>query len=192
MSNLSPRALFLGSIFVTAVIAAAGIVFAVFPLTNDVSLISSDIKNKKTAVQTLEERREQKVQLNDSYELIKQDVARIKDQFIDRDALILFIQDTEKLALPAGVSLQITSASQAQPSRGAKAAPGLSSERFLLTAMGGFSGLMKFLEAFENSRYFNKVDEIRVRKLENYQLSQTPGLSAGDVEGLINIQVFAR
>lgn len=192
MFNLSPRAILIGSVSVTAIIVAAGIIFAVFPLINEVNLLSSDIKNKKTAAETLAARREQKSRLKDSYESIAADIGKIESQFINRDSLVLFLQDTESLSASAGVDLKINLAESASSSRGKREGEIVASERFLLSVTGDFGNLVKFLGALENSRYFNKVDNVLVRKLDNYEISRTPGLSAGDAEGLINIQVFSR
>ena len=84
---------------------------------------------------------------------IEEDRAKISSAFVDRETLVLFIENMERLAAQAAVILVIESASL--PEKGA-ALPS-----FRVRATGSFAGLYRFAALLETMPYHVVLDEVR-------------------------------
>ena len=161
----------------------------VFPLLQEVKLNSQELRHQKKMLAALQQQLDGLASLKKDYLALGQDLARIEELFVDKEAPIDFIEFLERQAQGLDLALEILPL-RLQASQDDFWQP----LGFQILVAGSFPSCLKFLEKLEASPFllrFESIDINRFSKRE-IQYSKIEGLVPGDVSLILNLRVFAK
>ncbi len=145
------------SISITVVLAAASMIFLVYPLFMDLEKYSKDILIQKEGLADLDVKAINLEKFEDIKSQIEPDIERANSLFIDRDLPLGFINFLEKTSHDYQLSLSMSSS----PLSGPQGEP-WSFFVYQLKNSGSFPSFLKFLEKLENSNYLIKIQSLSI------------------------------
>jgi len=133
-------------------------------LAKDIETYSGEIVSDKQATSLQKAKIAQLPEAKKQYEanLVKMD--NIFATVIDKESMVIFIEESEKTAVKDKVKLKIKSAPQKADTAAVKASPAaatsLTSSYFNFTVGGTFDNVMRFLGEMENFKYCLDIENV--------------------------------
>jgi len=175
------------ALVVSAIIVIALLVFLIGPLVSKIKLISSILKEKKSAITSLEERSGDYLKfIQNKYNELEQKISKINNSFNDPEKAVDFIVAVEKIAVLTNNYQQIRETSSTEKNV-------LS---FQISLWGSFPNLIEFLAQLENMNYFVDSASLQITRIDERELTslieKKVRVSDGDVKSVINIKTYAK
>lgn len=166
----------------------------ILPLFDKIKKSSQEYLSNQEILNKLDKREYLFKKLQKSYNEKDSDLLMVEKVFINQEETASFIFILEKLAKQTGNIFEIKTASSFSPSEKEKEMPFLALQ---FSIFGNFSNLLDFLSSLENNPYppyrLIEIDGLIVKRLEQRNLvNLDPGLSEGDLETILGIQIYTQ
>lgn len=160
------------------------------PLINRVKENSQTFQEKQRILFILKEKQDYLNQLQVDAQISQEYLEKIKGVFLQPEKAIDFITSLENIAWLTANQQEIQILGSTKEEEQTKR-PSLS---FQLSLWGNFPNLMRFLIELENMDYFVQVEQLRIRRLSERDISgqKLSEFSAGDIETKMNILVYTQ
>lgn len=165
--------------------------FFIWPLINKIRTISQEYFFNQGILLGLSKRSLAAKDLEASYKEKRDDLSKIERAFLPREETVGFITTLESIAAQTNNIFEIQFSQPAAKDLKEK----VSFLNFRISLKGGFNDLISFIAHLENNPYppYRLIDleDLNIRRLaENDSTVSDAGLTAGNIQSVLNIKVY--
>lgn len=167
------------------------LILIILPLINRLESSSQGFQENQRTLLILKEKKNYLDQLEKEAQISQTNLEQVQEFFLQPDQAINFIKTLENIASLTvnQQGIKIIAPTKAKREEKKEEKPTLS---FQLSLWGSFPNLIRYLIYLENMDYCLQVEELRIRRLPEREMSGRPNLSVGDIETTVNIVVYTQ
>ena len=154
------------------------ILFVIFPLFQDITKGAKELLSKREKLASLEVKTQKAAVLRKKLQVLKSDLEKIQNLFVDFQMPIEFLQFLEETAKNCDVSVDISLLGKREKELDLR-----------LSLIGTFPNCLKFLDKLESAPYLVKIGDFTARKLEKIEQKEA---SMQNVKFDFSIEVLTR
>jgi len=175
-------------VFVIIIIILA--VFVIYPLLKSIRESSNELVDIKEELIFSEDRFSNFDQMKKDYNLIKPELEKINNTFVDASIPINLIRFWEEASEGYDVVIDISPVSLKLGSQGDV----WESIAFQIIGAGSFPNFMKFIRKIESGPFLIEIKSLAIKKLSKSEIKSNrySSFSVDDVRGVLSIKVFTK
>lgn len=178
--------------YFTSLIFLAGMILLPFVsgtfLIDQIRADSEKIKNRKIALNRLDDQKNQINRIRENYYEKEDDMEAIEGLFLDPEKTVDFIIEIENISEKAMVELEKKALEQNIAVKNDKNEPSVFN--YQLTAKGKFNNIMHFLTYLENMNYSVIINNLKIKALSGSGKNYLYSNANDEIEMSINLGVY--
>jgi hypothetical protein len=178
--------------YFTSLIFLAGMILLPFVsgtfLIDQIRADSEKIKNRKIALNRLDDQKNQINRIRENYYEKEDDMKAIEGLFLDPEKTVDFIIEIENISEKAMVELEKKALEQNIAVKNDKNEPSVFN--YQLTAKGKFNNIMHFLTYLENMNYSVIINNLKIKALSGSGKNYLYSNANDEIEMSINLGVY--
>lgn len=178
--------------YFTSLIFLAGMILLPFVsgtfLIDQIRADSEKIKNRKIALNRLDDQKNQINRIRENYYKKEDDMEAIEGLFLDPEKTVDFIIEIENISEKAMVELEKKALEQNIAVKNDKNEPSVFN--YQLTAKGKFNNIMHFLTYLENMNYSVIINNLKIKALSGSGKNYLYSNANDEIEMSINLGVY--
>ncbi len=178
--------------YFTSLIFLAGMILLPFVsgtfLIDQIRADSEKIKNRKIALNRLDDQKNQINRIRENYYEKEDDMEAIERLFLDPEKTVDFIIEIENISEKAMVELEKKALEQNTAVKNDKNEPSVFN--YQLTAKGKFNNIMHFLTYLENMNYSVIINNLKIKALSGSGKNYLYSNANDEIEMSINLGVY--
>ncbi|MBU0546996.1 MAG: type 4a pilus biogenesis protein PilO [Patescibacteria group bacterium] len=167
------------------------IVFGIYYLWIDINNSSSKLASQKGLSANIDSEIQNIEKFKKLYPTINPNLEKASDLLSNYEAPVEFMKFLEAVAYDCQLSTTVTALNQSKGQDKTSVWPFLP---FQLKSLGSFTNFYKFLDKIESGPYLVEIQNLKIDRIneEKTQQADSDGLSVGDIEATILINLFTQ